>query len=240
MDYLQAEYSKEESEGKEENLREFANMASRYDGLEPREALSMFLEDIALITDSDREEKGENLVSLMTIHLAKGLEFKNVIIAGAEEGVFPHSRSLQDSKQLEEERRLMYVALTRAKKTLFITRARERYSFGTYSANPRSRFIKEIPEHLLESKRVEPEYRFGSMFSSSTFGTSATSTKPQTRSIKEHIPGEFSLGNRVRHPQFGEGMIVSIRDDIAEIAFGGLYKGIKKLNIRIAPLEKIG
>lgn len=84
-DYLLAEFSKEEAEGKEENIKEFANMASRYDGLEPREALSMFLEDIALITDSDREERGENLVSLMTIHLAKGLEFKNVIISGAEE-----------------------------------------------------------------------------------------------------------------------------------------------------------
>lgn len=133
----------------------------------------------------------------------------------------------------------MYVALTRAKKALFITRARERYSFGTYSANPRSRFLKEIPEHLLESKRNEPEFRFTS-FNSSSFANFASSVKPQVRSIKEHVAGEFSLGNRVRHPQFGEGTIVSLRDDnIAEIAFGGLYKGIKKLNIKIAPLEKI-
>ena len=85
----------------------------------------------------------------MTVHLAKGLEFPHVFIAGAEEGVFPHSRSLLDADAIEEERRLMYVAITRAKKTLHISRAQERYNFGNYSANPRSRFLKEIPEAYL-------------------------------------------------------------------------------------------
>lgn len=86
----------------------------------------------------------------MTVHMAKGLEFPHVFIAGAEEGIFPHSRSLLESAALEEERRLMYVAITRAKEMLYISRAHERYTFGNYSANPKSRFVKEIPEEYLE------------------------------------------------------------------------------------------
>ncbi len=101
------------------------------------------------------------MVSLMTVHLAKGLEFKNVIIAGAEDGLFPHARTFLEPKEMEEERRLMYVAMTRAKKRLIITRARERFRFGTYSANPRSKFIAEIPGELLEIRVLEPEYQFG-------------------------------------------------------------------------------
>jgi DNA helicase II / ATP-dependent DNA helicase PcrA len=97
----------------------------------------------------------------MTVHLAKGLEFTNVVIAGAEDGIFPHARTFLEPREMEEERRLMYVALTRAKKRLYITRARERYRFGTYSANPRSKFIGEIPAELMESRTVEPKYTFG-------------------------------------------------------------------------------
>ncbi|MFZ3233570.1 MAG: UvrD-helicase domain-containing protein [Patescibacteria group bacterium] len=167
-DYLRNEYSKEEVEGKLENVKEFLNMASRYDGLEPRESLSLFIEDIALITDQDRTDEVGG-VSLMTIHLAKGLEFPNVVIAGAEEGLFPHSRSLMEAKAIEEERRLMYVAMTRAKKKLFITRARERYTFGNYAANPASRFLKEIPEHLVVKADPQPKYTFGSFGNSGGF-----------------------------------------------------------------------
>lgn len=167
-DYLRGEYSKEEVEGKLENVKEFLNMASRYDGLEPRESLSLFLEDIALITDQDRSEESGG-VSLMTIHLAKGLEFPNVVVTGAEEGLFPHSRSLMEAKAIEEERRLMYVAMTRAKKKLFITRARERYTFGNYAANPASRFLKEIPEHLVTKAEPKPKYTFGSFGNSGGF-----------------------------------------------------------------------
>lgn len=153
--YLKAEYAEEEFEGKMENLAEFLNMASRYDGLIYPENLASFLEDIALITDQDRDQEDKQkedtgFVSLMTIHLSKGLEYPQVFIAGAEEGIFPHSRTLVDSSQLEEERRLMYVAITRAKHQLYISRAHERYTFGNYSANPKSRFIKEIPVEFLE------------------------------------------------------------------------------------------
>jgi DNA helicase-2/ATP-dependent DNA helicase PcrA len=275
-DYLRGEYSKEEVEGKLENLKEFLNMASRYDGLEPRESLTLFLEDVALITDQDRSTETSG-VSLMTIHLSKGLEFSNVVIAGAEEGLFPHSRSLMEAKAMEEERRLMYVAMTRAKKRLFITRARERYTFGNYSANPGSRFLKEIPEHLVVKVDPTPKYSFGNLGSSATTGYSwlkgssdsgsgfsnatratqasqATSddmdqSAPKTPGYDEfsqvrhhvrHDPSDFHLGCRIRHAQFGEGVVVSLKDEIAEIAFsGGTVRGIKKMNVRIAPIEKI-
>ncbi|MDD5377388.1 MAG: 3'-5' exonuclease [Candidatus Gracilibacteria bacterium] len=246
IDYLRHEYGESESESKEENLKEFANMASRYDGMDPREALMMFLEDIALITDSDRDEPGQdNFVSMMTIHSAKGLEFENVIIAGAEEGLFPHSRTLMEPREIEEERRLMYVAMTRAKRTLTITRARERYNFGNYSANPASRFLKEIPEEYIERKEIEVKNFFGG-FGSTTYPTFDTPShevpeKPaeKKRSVTSNDPSAFSLGERIRHVEFGAGTIVSMAGPIAEIAFGG-GKGIKKMHLGIAPIEKEG
>ncbi|MFA6091220.1 MAG: 3'-5' exonuclease, partial [Candidatus Gracilibacteria bacterium] len=244
VDYLRHEYGETESESKEENLKEFANMASRYDGLESREALMMFLEDIALITDSDRDEPGQNnFVSMMTIHSSKGLEFENVIIAGAEEGLFPHSRTLMEPREIEEERRLMYVAMTRAKHTLTITRARERYTFGNYSANPASRFLKEIPEEYIERKEIVVKNFFGNLGNTSypTFDTPShdSTQKPveKKRSVTSNDPSSFSLGQRIRHVEFGMGTIVSISGPIAEIAFGA-GKGIKKMHLGIAPIEK--
>jgi DNA helicase-2/ATP-dependent DNA helicase PcrA len=127
------------------------NMASRYDGMIYPENIQSFLEDIALITDADTSNANIlDKVSLMTIHLSKGLEYPCVAIVGVEEGIFPHSRTLTDAPAVEEERRLMYVAMTRAKQELYISRALERYTYGNYSANPKSRFIKEIPEEYIE------------------------------------------------------------------------------------------
>lgn len=244
IDYLRHEYGEGESESKEENLKEFANMASRYDGMDSGEALMMFLEDIALITDSDRDEPGQNnFVSMMTIHSSKGLEFENIIIAGAEEGLFPHSRTLMEPREIEEERRLMYVAMTRAKRTLTITRARERYTFGNYSANPASRFLKEIPEELIERKEIEVKNFFGGFVSKAypTFDTPSHGTIEKTvekkRSVTSNDPSSFSLGERIRHVEFGTGTIVSIAGPIAEIAFSG-GKGIAKMHLGIAPIEK--
>lgn len=281
-EYLRGEYSKDEVEGKLDNLKEFLNLASRYDGLDPRESLSMFLEDIALVTDQDRNDD-QDCVSLMTIHLAKGLEFPNVVIAGAEEGLFPHSRSLLEPKQMEEERRLMYVAMTRAKKRLLITRARERYTFGNYAVNPASRFLKEIPEHLVTKEDAQPKYTFGGLglqsgdsigssygragagaggssyswlgggqtgesqisqgggygSASKTSSAGYGSMTPASGHSASRDPSRFHLGCRVMHAQFGEGVIVSLKEDIAEIAFSGVHRGIKKMNVRIAPVEKI-
>lgn len=177
--------------------------------MDPSEALMIFLEDIALITDSDRDEPGQNnFVSMMTIHSSKGLEFENVIIAGAEEGLFPHSRTLMEPKEIEEERRLMYVAMTRAKCTLTITRARERYTFGNYSANPASRFLKEIPEEFIERKEIEVKNFFGSSFGTTSYPTFDTPShggekvSEKKRSVTSNDPSAFSLGERIRHVEF--------------------------------------
>lgn len=261
-EYLKAEYGEDEFEGKLENLEEFLNMASRYDGMIYPENIATFLEDIALITDQDRnqedkqkDEKG--FVSLMTIHLSKWLEFQTVFIAGAEEGIFPHSRSLMDGNALEEERRLMYVAITRAKTSLYISRAHERYTFGNYSANPKSRFVKEIPPEYIEveTNRGSAQSIFGnggngfSSFQSSfgkelvqsDWGFFGTRIPPLTAKVKgnnkKNSASDFTLWDRIQHPQYGIGTIITLHDAIAEIAFSWL--GVKKMNIEIAPIEKI-
>lgn len=261
--YLKSEYSEDEFDGKMDNLAEFLNMASRYDGLIYPENIASFLEDIALITDQDRDQEDKEkvdtgYVSLMTIHLSKWLEYPTIFIAGAEEGIFPHSRSLVDSTQLEEERRLMYVAITRAKTELYISRAHERYTFGNYSANPKSRFIKEIPVEYLEveSNRGSAQSIFwsgSSGFSSfgNMFNNSESTTLPRTGNMdwwiwnqiktsinnKKHSASDFMTGTRIKHAQYGSGTIISIDWAIASIAFSGL--GIKKMNVEIAPIEKI-
>lgn len=258
LEYLKEEYTEDEYEGKVENVEEFLNMATRYDGMLYPENLATFLEDIALITDQDRnEDTSKESVSLMTIHLAKWLEFPHVIIAGAEEGVFPHSRSLLEAAAIEEERRLMYVAITRAKISLYISRAHERYTFGNYSANPKSRFVKEIPGdyiHVEENRGTAQSIfggggagfsTFGSAFwtgnsgGSSFFSSGATtpSSLPKSWAKKKNDASEFAVGTRIRHPQYGAGTIVSIKEAIADIAFSG--SGIKKMNVEIAPIEKI-
>ncbi len=248
-EYLRWEYTEDEAEEKKDNLTEFINMASRYDGMSYPENIASFLEDIALITDQDREngEKDEKgFVSLMTIHLAKWLEYPTVFIAGAEEGLFPHSRSLMDTSAIEEERRLMYVAITRAKERLYISRSHERYTFGNYSANPKSRFVKEIPEaHIqTETNRGSAQSIFGSgsMSGFSTFSSAfAAKSGNETSSLKvqkiKNTASDFAVGNRVEHAQYGIGTIVGISSAIADIAFSG--KGIKKMNIEIAPVKKI-
>lgn len=245
--YLKEEYTETEYEAKMDNIHEFLNMTSYYEGMPFPDNIASFLEDIALITDQDREwGESKDVVSLMTVHLAKWLEFRNVIVAGVEEGIFPHSHSLLDLTAVEEERRLMYVAMTRAKERLFLSRALERYTFWNYSANPQSRFIREIPESLRENEGgIEQKFFSGNTFprmfdpSDSKIWPSYTSpvSHPSSSGQKQHIQPDIALWNRVKHPQYGVGTIISLKDVIAEVAFPGL--GIKKMNIEIAPLEKL-
>jgi DNA helicase II / ATP-dependent DNA helicase PcrA len=252
LEYLKSEYGEDEYEAKVDNVQEFCNMASRYDGLLYPENLALFLEDIALITDQDREnEQSREMVSLMTVHLAKWLEYPKVVIAGAEEGVFPHSRSLMEAAAIEEERRLMYVAITRAKLSLYITRAHERYTFGNYSANPKSRFVKEISDEYLytETQRWSAQSIFGSgsgSFSSmstlfsqnmSTPSSGTNTLRPTSSGMKKNDASSFATGERIRHPQYGVWTIVSLSGAVADIAFSGM--GVKKMNIEIAPIQKI-
>lgn len=236
--FLKTEFSKEEAESKEDNLVELENVASEYNGLSPRESLATFLEEVALITDMDTKDEREDYVTLMTIHTSKWLEQKRVFVTGLEEGIFPHNRSISDPQQLEEERRLMYVAMTRAEKELFLSRAKERFFFGDYIRNPASRFIKEIPEELLVKEEIGGgnfsgfSTSFSQMWEETSVGSFATQ-KPKVSNDVE----SFSLWDKVQHHKFGNGIITSLSGELAEIAFPG--KGMKKMNIRIAPVKKI-
>ncbi|MGD0249218.1 MAG: 3'-5' exonuclease, partial [Candidatus Limnocylindrales bacterium] len=174
----------EEGEERWANLLELRSVTTRYDDLEPEDALDRFLEETALVADQDSYEAGANAVTLITLHAAKGLEFPIVFIAGLEEGVFPHSRSLDDEKQLEEERRLAYVGITRAKRRLFLSHAARRATWGQGGLSVPSRFLFEIPAALMTGPRLErgdvfdddigqvdPDLVFGRRLSS-RFGTS--------------------------------------------------------------------
>jgi DNA helicase-2/ATP-dependent DNA helicase PcrA len=137
-----------------ENIEELFSVTQQYDGLPKGEALKKFLEDASLLQTSDEVERGKNLVHLMTLHCAKGLEFPIVFIAGCEEGIFPHSKSLIDKTQMEEERRLCYVGMTRAKKNLYFLFADKRLLYGNIVANPPSRFLSDLPEELVEIRET--------------------------------------------------------------------------------------
>lgn len=147
-DYL--DDSSTNAEERWENVQELISLAKKYNDLEPPHGLEKLLEDVTLMSEMDHTENNKSAVNLMTLHAAKGLEFPVVFMAGMEEGVFPHSRALFNPQDLEEERRLYYVGLTRAKEKVFLTFASRRMQFGSTQINPPSRFLSEIPEHLLE------------------------------------------------------------------------------------------
>lgn len=214
-----------------ENVRELFTVAEKY--LPDRQAgkkekglggLNMFLEEVALMASTDSIDSGSGLVHLMTLHSAKGLEFDTVFIAGMEEGLFPHSRALLDESQLEEERRLCYVGITRAKKRAFLLWATTRHIFGSTRVNIASRFLDDIPEELKSDfKRFDLE------------------EFPDKKSGKEKVEpwgkSNFKDGERVKHKTFGEGIIISAKEDIVTIAF--MKAGVKKLSVNFARLEKI-
>lgn len=238
--YLKREYSSDEYESKKENLEELRNVASEYEWIDPRESLSLFLEEVALITDLEKKLEEDELqknplgsVTLMTIHTSKWLEQKRVFVTWLEEGLFPSKRSISEPRQLEEERRLMYVAMTRARDELYLTRAQERFYFWEYVRNPESRFIKEIPEEYREKiESSAANFSFWSMpswFPDMERGTPVI-RKPKT----ENNLSDFRTGMRVEHHRFWVGIIESLLGENAEIRF---REWLKKMNIRIAPIK---
>jgi DNA helicase II / ATP-dependent DNA helicase PcrA len=182
-DYLRGDYTEAEYEAKIENINELINVLSTYDGMEPRVALEQFIDEVSLLSELDGVNDNADYVTLMTIHTAKGLERENVFIAGLEDGILPHIRTVSNPSELEEERRLMYVAMTRAKEKLFITTARERYQFGEYIRNPISRFIKEIPDECIEELETVSEVNYFSNSFSGMFGNTENSPYTEPRSI---------------------------------------------------------
>lgn len=248
-----------ESEGRLENLAELVGSAKEFDNVDE------FLESVSLVADTDGLNDDESSVTLMTLHAAKGLEFPIVFMIGMEDGVFPHIRSIGEPDQLEEERRLAYVGITRAQEHLHLTNAWSRMLHGTTQYNPPSRFIGEIPEPLLveaEGSRASKRGRSNWDSSTSSFGSSGSSygSSGGTDTFDTHreeridaalkprgpIPSGaddigLKLGDDVRHKKWGEGIIVDVEGsgDKAEatVRFGSV--GDKRLLLAWAPLEKI-
>ncbi len=218
----------EQGEMRHENVLELISVATKYDELQPVESLRSFLEEVALVQDTDNLNQGDELLTMMTLHSAKGLEFPYVFIIGCEESIFPHSRTFFDKEQLEEERRLMYVGMTRAMKRLYLCAARQRTLYGDKQMNAVSRFIHDIPKDIVSQEGAPPKSSLGPL-------------DPMAY-IKEesHIADKkYTDGQKVRHGVFGEGTIIETRGDLVTVAFKDPLYGIKKFASSIAPLEEI-
>lgn len=236
--FLIDEFWSEEADGKMDNIKELINLATNYNWLWPVESLSQFLEEVSLVSDLDSVENDADYVTLMTIHTSKWLEQKRVFIAWTEESIFPHIRSLENPSELEEERRLMYVAMTRAKKELYISRALERFYFGNYVRNPASRFIKEIPKEYIEDYKMEMScYSLWNSFSSTDSFSSGWSLIQKMKPKEYNDIADFTVWDKVTHHKFWNWLITSLNWEIAEIAFAWVWT--KKMNIKIAPVKKI-
>jgi DNA helicase II / ATP-dependent DNA helicase PcrA len=223
-----------------ENLQEMVSVAREFDGTSPDGTLADFLERVALVADADQIPDGEEhggMVTLMTLHTAKGLEFPVVFLTGMEEEVFPHQRSLTNQRELEEERRLAYVGITRAEQRLYLTRAASRNWWGRPAFHTPSRFLSEIPASLIEWKRDAKDVAAATAPASARMASRPGTTVVGNRSVPALTPGD-----RVNHDKFGLGTVVSTDGygDSAEakIDFGGSY-GVKHLVLRYAPLEKL-
>ncbi|MCL5887117.1 MAG: UvrD-helicase domain-containing protein [Actinobacteria bacterium] len=223
-----------ESSGRAENIREFFGVAEEYsvahpqspeDGADIATQLADFVEWLALRSDLDSMSGDQETVTLMTVHTAKGLEFPVVFIAGLEDTLFPHVNSIFDPAGLEEERRLAYVAITRARERLYLTHARNRSLFGSTRSNPPSRFIAEIPRECL---KADAPVRTRS------FSSGAVSAKP-TVGVSTNVV--FQAGDRVEHKVFGIGVVKQVSKDRVTVDFGS--KGVKNLMTGFAPLRKL-
>lgn len=221
-----------EGEARLENINELISVAQKYDRLEAGVSLGIFLEEVSLIADIDTMDDEDNAVILMTVHSAKGLEFNNVFIIGLEEGIFPHSRSLFDALELEEERRLMYVAMTRAMNALYLIHARSRTLYGDTKSNSPSQFLVDISPDLVEAN-------FGGHGAKIRISAADIMSRPIPVELDQGVETDFGTGDRVKHPTFGEGIVVNITGGVATIAFEDSKVGVKKLALSIAPLKRV-
>ena len=241
---IAAEENGETSE-RRENIEELVSNAVEYETSAEEPSLSDFLENVALVADIDNYDKAADAVVMMTIHSAKGLEFPVVFLPGMEEGLFPGQQSVLSPSELEEERRLAYVAITRARDRLYILSAKERLMYGRTQYNMPSRFIAEIPEKDKDEEKPVPKTRFRTEFGEKTRRITISNqlTKPSAVSSgvgKTQSGDVFAAGDRVRHLSFGAGTVLSVRemgaDLLYEIAFDSV--GTKKLMATYAKLKK--
>ena len=232
-----------QDETRVENLAELVAVAREFDEANPGGSLEDFLEQVSLVADADQipdndEAEDQGVVTLMTLHTAKGLEFPVVFLTGMEDGVFPHMRALADNKELEEERRLAYVGVTRARERLHLSRAVVRSAWGQPQYNPASRFLDEIPAELLDWQRTEST----GMRPSSTPAVATLAGRPGVRSPGNRPVIALKDGDRVTHDSFGLGTVVRVEGEgdkaMAHVDFGG-DAGVKRLLLRYAPVEKL-
>ena len=227
-----------------ENLQELVAVAREFEEASPEGTLVDFMETISLVADADQipdePEDGEDgapspgVVTLMTLHTAKGLEFPVVFLTGLEDGIFPHLRSLGDPTELEEERRLAYVGITRAEQRLYLSRSTVRSAWGAPQANPASRFLEEIPEALIDWRRLESTV-------TSIPAVAAMAARPGVRSPGNRVVVHLEPGDRVTHDTFGLGSVVTV-EGVGERAVASIdfrTGGVKRLLLRYAPVEKL-
>ena len=233
-----------ESKTRIDNLGEFLSAVSEYEKSEEAPTLAGFLESVSLVSDIDGYDEDDDACVLMTIHSAKGLEFPNVFLSGMEEGLFPSVRSMDSAEDLEEERRLCYVAITRAKKQLYVTAAKSRTVYGQTTHQANSRFLKEIPEEYLKEDGIMPIDRLSESIQipqtarrakSEFFGRISDASSFSAPNIS------FSAGERVRHQKFGDGTVTAVqrfeKDALLEVKFDS--GELKRLMASMAKLEKI-
>ncbi len=221
IDYLQD--GTISAEDRVENVQELLGVAKTYQDMD----LETFLTEVALVSDIDSHDPDSQAVSMMTLHAAKGLEFEVVFMVGMEEGVFPHSRSLFEPDELEEERRLCYVGMTRAKQQLYLLHASSRLLYGNTQHNVPSRFIADIPEEYLNIANPLP-----------TSGLGELTNQHNNDEFLDDIPQiNLAAGDMVRHPSFGEGKVLEINGTEAKVQFR--ISGVRELNLQYAPLDKL-
>jgi DNA helicase-2/ATP-dependent DNA helicase PcrA len=213
-----------QGEARQENVKELLSVAQEYSDV----GLDGFLEEVALVSDLDGADFSGEAVTLMTLHAAKRLEFPVVFMIGMEETIFPHSRALYDQSEMEEERRLCYVGMTRARQELYLTCATGRMLYGGVQHNPPSRFLSEIDANFVQNDTMSGGYE--TYMPAPQAGAQPVSNEPR------YVP-ELNEGDGVRHPQFGMGTVLEVDGDNATIYFRG--KGTRKLNVSFAPLEKL-
>lgn len=232
-----------QGESRKENVGEFLSVAKDYMDSNPEGNLQDFLENVALVSDVDDFESSDSKVTLMTLHAAKGLEFPVVFLTGLDEGLFPHSRTLMDPAQVEEERRLAYVGITRAERQLYVTNAVTRTMYGRISAYMPSRFLAEIPQQFMEDyhrKSAMPQSR-----TTAVPGKQRVSilTKPVASSLpKKHaVTDTFAKGDKVRHKIWGIGTVLDVIGEGPNMQMKIQFptKGVRQVVVKYAPLEKV-
>ncbi|WP_432571897.1 DNA helicase PcrA [Kineococcus sp. SYSU DK005] len=229
-----------QDESRVENLAELVAVAEEFSDADPDGTLSDFLERVSLVADADQIPEGDDgtgVVTLMTLHTAKGLEFPVVFLTGMEDGTFPHQRSLGDPDQLAEERRLAYVGLTRARERLYLSRSAVRSAWGAPQQYPASRFLDDVPGDLLDWRRGEAAFAV----SSTTSPALRAPSRPVARSAGSRPVISLAPGDRVTHDSFGLGTVVRLEGEgdktVAHVDFRG--EGTKRLLLRYAPVEKL-